>query len=155
MNNLRTLLLLLLFRCVLLSQNQVVLKPWVQVYGTDNNEQLGVYVNSIKPTTHFPYNVSASTTSLSNLYMLHTTSDTATKSIFWGQNVMTGDINGDGYEDVVLSKTSTDLYDTVYIYWGTATGVDTLNPLKIPGKKQLAGLRAKCVCDINNDGKPD
>jgi len=87
--------------------------------------------------------------------MLHTTSDTATKSIFWGQNVMTGDINGDGYEDVVLSKTSTDLYDTVYIYWGTATGVDTLNPLKIPGKKQLAGLRAKCVCDINNDGKPD
>ena len=155
MNNLRTLLLLLLFRCVLLSQNQVVLKPWVQAFGTDNGEELGVAVAGIKPTSNFSYNVTVSTGGITDLYSLHAISDTATKNIFLGRNIYTADLNGDGYTDVVFAKVSPVQADTVFIYWGTATGIDMQNPLVIPGEEQPADFSVKYVGDINNDGKAD
>ena len=155
MNNLKILLLLVLCTNLLSAQNQVVLKPWVQVYGTDNGEELGVAVAGIKPTSNFPYNVIVSTGGLTDLYSLHTLGDTATKNIFAGRNIYTADLNGDGFTDVVFAKVSPDQFDTVFIYWGTATGIDTLHPLVIPGEEQFADFSVKYVGDINNDGKAD
>lgn len=133
---------------------QVTLQPWVEVYGTVNGQQLGKYVTGITPSANLPYKAAVSKIGNTGIYRLNSPSDTSAQKVFLGENLLTADLNNDGLTDVVVGKTVNN-YDTVYVYWGTAAGIDTLNPLKIPGENQFDGLKPGCVGDVNNDGKPD
>jgi len=136
------------------AQTPIQLQPWLEVKGTVNGQQLGKYVTGIKPTLNFPYKAAVSKIGSTGIYSLQTQNDTAIRQIFLGENLLTGDLNNDGYTDVVMSKRTND-YDTVYIYWGNAAGIDTTNPLIIPGENKYDHFEAKCIGDINNDGKMD
>jgi len=133
---------------------QVVLQPWVEVYGTVNGQQLGKYVTGITPSVNLPYKAAISKVGSTGMYRLSTPTDTSTQEVYLGENLLTGDLNNDSYTDVVVGKTVNN-YDTVYIYWGTAVGIDTLNPLRIPGENQYDRLKPGCIGDVNNDGFAD
>jgi hypothetical protein len=133
---------------------QVTLQPWTEVFGTVNGQQLGKYVNRISPSANLPYKAAASKVGSTGIYRLNSPTDTSTQRVFFGENLLTGDLNNDGHTDVVVTK-SLNGWDTVSVYWGTATGIDTLNPLKIPGDAQGVNFGASCIADVNNDGHPD
>lgn len=133
---------------------QVVLQPWLEVFGTVNGQQLGKFVTGITPSANLPYKAAVSKVGSTGIYRLNTPTDTSAQQVFFGENLLTGDLNNDGFKDVVVSKTVNN-YDTVYIYWGTASGIDSLNPLRIPGENQFDGLKPSAIGDINNDGFTD
>ncbi len=133
---------------------QITLQPWAEHYGTTNGEQLGKYVTGITPSANLPYKAAVSKIGSTGIYRLNTPADTSTLQVYLGENLLTGDLNNDGFKDVVVSKTVNN-YDTVYTYWGTASGIDTLNPLRIPGENQFDFFGARCIGDVNNDGFPD
>ncbi len=133
---------------------QVTLQPWTEVFGTVNGQQLGKYVTGITPSANLPYKAAVSKVASTGIYRIDSPTDTSAQQIYLGENVLTGDLNNDGYKDVVMSKTVNN-YDTVFIYWGSASGIDTLTPLKIPGENQYDGLKPGCVGDVNNDGLID
>ena len=143
-----------------LADAQVTLQPWVEVFGTVNQQQLGVYVLGIVPSANLPFRAAVSThpnepnSGITRFYRLNSPTDTASQLILSGENPLIGDLNNDGFKDVVIGK-SVSGYDTVYIYWGTSTGIDTLNPLRIPGENQFDGLLPATIGDINNDGHED
>ncbi len=147
-------LLIIVSTISLLAQQPVVLQPWMQVEGTYNGQRLGSQVSIPQNNINFNFRALISDRKQTGCYTLNSISDTSIKKIIFGNNVLTGDLNDDGYTDIIINKT-TDDYDTVYIYWGVITGIDTLNPLIIPGEYQYDGLRALRVGDINNDGKQD
>jgi hypothetical protein len=143
-----------------LASAQVTLQPWVQVYGTVPQTQLGEYVLGITPSASLPYRAAVSdnpnTPGPATTRFLHlaSPSDTAPAVQLAGSHPLIGDLNDDGISDLVIVRT-VNAYDTVYIYWGTVSGLDTLNPLRIPGENQYDKLVPACMGDINNDGKTD
>jgi hypothetical protein len=139
------------------SSAQVVLQPWVQVYGTVGGQKLGAEVNRILPTANLPYKASIYSFGNTGVYMLRTQNDTAAQGIFFGNNMLTGDLNNDGWKDVVIHQgdpTYTRV-DTVLVYWGTSTGIDTSNPLRILGENPGDAFQPSCIGDVNNDGLID
>lgn len=78
----------------------------------------------------------------------------------WASGVAAGDLNGDGYPELVFANQGTEagaediqqLKDTgSYIYWGSATGFEL-------SKRTLVathGARDVAIADINGDGKAD
>jgi hypothetical protein len=91
---------------------------------------------------------------MTELFNLQTKTDTAAKMILLGENLITGDLNGDGNTDVVTRIGSYD--DTVVIYWGKATGIDTVRPTKLLWKEHLDGFGdAMCIGNIIGDSIPD
>ena len=139
-----------------LSTAQFVLQPWVQVFGTVPGQQLGAEVRGITPTSNLPYKASISSFGSTGLYTLQTPNDTGAQRTFFGGNMLTGDLNGDGYTDVVVRRGGTiTTVDTVLVYWGNSTGIDTLNPLRILGENPGDGFVPECIGDVNNDGYED
>lgn len=136
------------------AQSQPVLQRWVEVMGTVQNEELGTYVTGITPSANLPYRAAVSKVGSTAIYRLQSPADTIAQYKFIGENLLTGDLNGDGYQDIVIAK-YVNFDDTVFIYWGTSTGIDTVNPLKIPGENHGDWLWPICIGDINNDGKSD
>jgi len=133
---------------------QVTLQPWVERFGNTNGEQLGKYVAGITPSANLPHRAAISKVGSTGIYQLQDSTQTTPQRIFLGENLLTGDLNNDGFKDVVVGKTVNG-YDTVFIYWGTVSGIDTLNPLKIPSENQNDTFKPGCIDDINNDGYAD
>jgi len=146
--------ILLLLLLPFLVHAQVTLQPWVEVFGTTNGQQLGKYVTGIAPSSNFPYRAAVSKVGSTGIYRLNTPSDTSVQQVFFGENLLSGDLNNDGLKDIVLTKTASG-YDTVFIYWGTVTGIDTLSPLKIPSEGRFESFAARAIGDVNNDGFVD
>jgi len=143
-----------LFYAITALHAQVTLQPWMEVFGSTNGEQLGKYVTGIVPSANLPFKAAVSKVGSTGIYQLQDSTQTTPQRIFLGENLLTGDLNNDGFKDVVVGK-SVNGYDTVFIYWGTTTGIDTLNPLRIPGANQYDGLKPGCIGDLNNDGEMD
>ena len=137
----------------ILAQNEWALQEWIHVVGKSNGEQLGSFVNVVPYSTTLPYRAVVRGGAL-NLYSLQSNTDTTVRRVFFGNRMLAGDINDDGYTDVVCTKTTHD-YDTVFVFYGTVTGIDTLNPLIIPAEYQYDGLKAVAIGDVNADGKND
>ncbi len=163
------LLLMVFFPSILFAQNPnaVKLKQWLGVIGNMNGERLGGYVLGLKPGANLPYRAAVSWYKTSgdtsadgytSFFKLQSTIDTIPQLILYGTHPLVGDFNGDGFQDVAVVSGGwgpAHLHDTVYVYWGTATGIDTVNPLKIPEENYLDGIQPACVGDVNNDGKVD
>ena len=126
----RTILYILIASlCTLLSTawpQPIVLQPWTEVYGTVNGHQLGKYVTGITPSANLPYRAAVSQNGSMSFFRLNSPTDTAAQLTLLGENALTGDLNNDGWTDIVIGK-SVNNYDTVYIYWGTSTWIDTLS----------------------------
>lgn len=150
--------LLLILSCIVPlsahSQNEWTLQKWTEVKGTVGGEKLGTFVSSVPQNSNLPFKVAVSKSGSTSFFRLQTSADTVAVLSIAGESPLFGDLNNDGFLDVVVIKSVND-YDTVYVYWGTATGLDTLSPLKIPSENRFDVLRPSCVGDINNDGKPD
>lgn len=135
------------------SQNEWVLQPWLQVIGR-LGQGLGSNVASIKPRPNLPYKAMITDVRGVGFYSLQNQNDSLPKKMFSGYNAVSGDLNGDGYTDLVFSRYING-YDTVFVFWGNSTGIDTLNPLIIPNEHQYDGLSVGCIGDVDNDGKLD
>jgi len=142
------LLIILLLLITGESISQVRLNLWTEVYGTGLGEQLGNYVTYLSSIPNLPYRAAISKNGYTGLYILQNPSDTAVKRILPGENLHVGDLNGDGWKDVVLRQNS-----TVVIYWGTPTGIDTSNPTKLKGTAAFG--YAICIGNIIGDSIPD
>ncbi|MBA4312151.1 MAG: hypothetical protein C0417_05935 [Chlorobiaceae bacterium] len=147
-------LLLITFLITAPCYTQVTLQTWTEVYGTVNGQRLGQFVLGIKPTSNLPYRAAVSKNGSTSFFRLQTPTDTSAQLILQGENPLVGDLNNDGYQDVV-GRTTVSVWDTVLLYWGTPTGIDTLNPLVIHSENQYDELMPACIGDINNDGKSD
>ncbi|OGU63098.1 MAG: hypothetical protein A3C56_04140 [Ignavibacteria bacterium RIFCSPHIGHO2_02_FULL_56_12] len=137
----------------ILAQNEWALQEWIHVVGKSNGEQLGSFVNVVPYSTTLPYRAVVRGGAL-NLYSLQSNTDTTVRRVFFGNRMLAGDINDDGYTDVVCTKTTHD-YDTVFVFYGTVTGIDTLDPPIIPAEYQYEGLKSVAIGDVNTDGKND
>jgi hypothetical protein len=72
-----------------------------------------------------------------------------------------GDVNGDGYSDIIVGASLFDNVETdegaAYIYHGSATGVSTTPNLIIESNQVAAqlGFSVSCAGDVDNDGYSD
>jgi Secretion system C-terminal sorting domain/FG-GAP-like repeat/FG-GAP repeat len=143
----------------LLTQNEWPLQLWTQVPGSVPGELLGQFVTSIKPTANFPYRVAICRGDSVGVYTLQSPNDTIPKMKFPGVYFLSGDLNGDGYTDVVTGTRHImgpyTGYDTVRLYWGNAGGVDTTNPLIFASENRSDEVGPGCIADVNNDGYMD
>lgn len=139
------------------SFTQITLQPWTHVYGTTPGQALGRYANGITPSANFLYKASISSFGNTGLYTLQTPNDTGAQRIFVGNNMLTGDLNGDGRTDVILRKSGgASNMDTIIIYWGTSTGIDTLLPTKLHGLLPQDGFGASmCIGNLLGDSTAD
>ncbi|HCV43261.1 MAG TPA: hypothetical protein DGH68_07230 [Bacteroidetes bacterium] len=138
-------------------QAQVTLQPWTQVFGTTPGAQLGFYVNGHSPTSNFPFRASVYQLGNTGVYTLQNQTDTTVRGVFMGENLKTGDLNGDGWTDVVIHKSGGTTYvDTVLIYWGTSTGIDTVSPTRLTGSNVRETFGSSvCIGNVVGDSTVD
>jgi len=119
-------------------------------------QRLGAEVRAVAPSPNLLFKASISSFGNTGLYALLAPNDTGAQRVFVGSNMLTGDLNDDGWKDIVLRRAGTSTtVDTVLVYWGTPTGIDTLAPLLILGENPGDFFTPACIGDVNNDGKPD
>ncbi len=155
------LILIISLPSLVLAQNPkaVRLEQWMGVVGTNNQERLGTYVLGIKPSANLPYRAAVSRfdtngNGYTDFFRLQSPVDTIPGLTLCGIHPLVGDFNSDGFQDVAVARQNSG-YDTVYIYWGTSTGIDTVSPVKIPAENENDSFLPMCTGDINNDGKED
>lgn len=69
-----------------------------------------------------------------------------------------GDVNGDGYSDIMISAYGTSSYKgSVYLYFGSATGINSTPTITINGNStgDEFGYKLVCAGDVNGDGYSD
>lgn len=69
-----------------------------------------------------------------------------------------GDVNGDGYEDIIVSSRSFNNYTgKVWVYYGSSTGLETTAAWEKTGQQQSCryGYDIDGNLDVNNDGYDD
>ncbi|MGH7452012.1 MAG: FG-GAP repeat protein, partial [bacterium] len=140
------------------AQNEWVLQPYIEVTGTRALQELGKNVTGFMGSfSNNPFNVAVSEVGQTGLYTIHSPNDKTPQRIYFGENVVHGDFNGDHYTDFAIWR-NRNFYpiDTVIVYFGNAAGIDTTGNLIITSEADYVffGPR-KCAGDINGDGVDD
>jgi hypothetical protein len=163
-------LALLMIFCLMetIAQPPWVLQEYLHRTGSVSNQYLGKYVAGIgdynrdgKPDVAVASMVPSSfQIAQTGIWYVTANTDTLPNKIYFGQNMKQGDINGDGYRDLIIVKSPPDAsgegVDTVQIYFGNTAGVDS-----IPGRVLLGENRydffgySEAIGDINGDGIND
>jgi hypothetical protein len=80
-------------------------------------------------------------------------------SASFGASVTSGlDLNGDGYDDLVVGAREQDAYGTVYVYYGTASGLDRSTEVVLSSPTAADadfGDSVASAGDVNGDGYDD
>ncbi len=148
------------------AQTQWVLQPFMQYFGHVRGTVLGFRVKGfVGSHSNNPYNVAVAEgyNPIINdprllFYHISAPQDTIPRWIVWGaNNVDYGDFNDDSLTDLAIRKSiNTDHDDTVLVYLGNATGIDTIPSFKLLAEQQRSAFgRRMCVGDLNNDGTDD
>lgn len=148
MGRMKMLFIVMFLPVGLFAQKEWVLQPWTQIIG-QLGEALGLQVTSVTPRSNLPYKATISKLGSFGFYSIESQADTLPKRVYAGGYLLTGDLNDDGHMDIVGLKNHNSS-DTVYVYWGTETGIDTVSPLVIAER-----LTPLSITDINNDGRSD
>ncbi len=159
------LLLLLAQMSLAHAQTQWRLEAFVEYFGHVRGSILGFKVKGfVGSHANNPYNVAVAeynpTINDPRLLFYHisTPQDTTPRWIIpGGANVEHGDFNDDGFTDLAVWKSlNTDHDDTVLVYLGNPTGIDTIPSYKLSAEQQRSAFgRWMCVGDLNNDGTDD
>lgn len=76
-----------------------------------------------------------------------------------GERISTGDLNGDGYDDLILSEVADppDERGTLYIFYGSSSGLPSFIDIKEPpaNTTSILGIYNAFLYDVNKDGKGD
>jgi hypothetical protein len=158
----RTLLLLLATVTVAQAQNEWRLEPFLEYFGHVEGTLLGNRVKGfVGSYQNNPYNVAVAEgynpfIEAPRLLFYHIASpqDTTPRWIIpGGANLEHGDFNGDGFTDLAVWKSlKTGYNDTVLVYLGNTTGIDTIPAFKLPAEQQRSAFGSSmCVGDLNND----
>jgi MYXO-CTERM domain-containing protein len=87
------------------------------------------------------------------------TASDAAASASYGDAVSAGDLNGDGYDDLIVGAPGVSNLGQVYVYYGTATGVDTSSEQRLTASDGGGGDRfgdaVAGVGDLDGDGYDD
>lgn len=85
--------------------------------------------------------------------------ENATESQNFGVNVGIGDVDKDGYEDILIgANTFNNVQGRAYLYWGASrANMDTDCDLTFTGEAGRGGFAELCICDgdVNADGYAD
>lgn len=141
------------------SQHQWVLQEYLHRTGKNANEYLGGSVTGIGDFNEdgIPA-VAVSDYGNTGIWYITANTDTVPKRIFVGTNLAKGDINGDGYSDVVVAKIQQGGVglDTVFIYYGSPAGVDSVPDVALVGENINDAFGSSIVIgDLNGDGIDD
>ena len=113
---------------------------------------------SYSPTEILKEKIRIQRNNYSNIYPIIIEPDWITHSeLFtrYGDGISAGDLNNDGYDDVVIGAPGYDTSGAVFIYLGSTNG-PSINPDKtLYGTDIGFGDRVDCKGDINNDGYKD
>ena len=66
-----------------------------------------------------------------------------------------GDVNDDGYDDVIVTATKNSTYGSVYVYHGASTGVSSTATTRLTGVSYNFGVSVAGIGDSNSDGYAD
>ncbi len=138
------------------------MKAFLEYFGHVQGTSLGTRVKGfVGSHPNNPYNVAVvegynPAIEAARLLFYHIVSpqDTTPRWIIpGGANVEHGDFNGDGFTDLAVQKSvNVERNDTVLVYLGTATGIDTLPRFKLPAEREGSHFGfAMCAGDLNND----
>jgi hypothetical protein len=144
------------------AQSQWRLEAFLQYFGTAPGTSLGFRVKGfVGSQPNNPYNVAVAegynpTIEAARLLFYHITSpqDTTPRWIIpGGANVEHGDFNGDSFTDLAVQKSvNVERNDTILVYLGNATGIDTLPRFKLPAEREGSHFGfAMSAGDLNND----
>lgn len=147
----------------LTAQNEWVLQTYLEVAGDTVNQELGQFVTGFRNSRpNMPYNVAVGQSKSIGCYMIDAPDDTLPQRIFWGPNLVHGDFNGDGYTDLAVHQSYNMMFgddlDTVMIYLGNPTGIDTIPAVRLPEKpNNFANYFGDRMAsgDLNGDGFDD
>lgn len=151
----KILVVLFLVRSFSYAQNEWPLERWTEVCGTINGQKLGTFVAGVPPNPNLLYRAAVSRSGSTSFFRLQSPSDTSAQLTIPDENPLFGDLNSDGWLDVVTVKSSSNGNDTLCVFWGRAKGLELTNPLLIPNENRYDALRGKFIGDINNDGRAD
>jgi hypothetical protein len=166
----KTKILLLFMLAALLpvaqGQTQWRLEAFLEYFGNMQGTSLGARVKGfVGSRPNNPYNVAVAEgynpiiqAPRLRFYHIASPEDTTPRWIIpGGANVEHGDFNSDGLTDFAVWKTTNAGYgDTVLVYLGNTTDIDTIPAYKLPAEQAQSGFGSRmCVGDLNNDGFDD
>jgi hypothetical protein len=143
------------------TQTQWHLQNYLLRTGKAGGEEMGKAVKGIGDYDHDSnIEVAVADWPYTQIWSITANTDTVPKTRFRGVILEKGDINGDGYPDFVIGKPysfgSGGPMDTVFIYFGDSTGIDTIPNLILTGENQYDDFgRSIAIGDINHDGIDD
>ena len=73
----------------------------------------------------------------------------------YGESISSGDLNGDGFDDVAVGAPAYDTVGAVFIYYGSSSGPSIVPDKIINGSGTGFGVSISCEGDVNNDGYSD
>jgi hypothetical protein len=138
------------------AQHEWVLQPWVEVFGKVNNRELGKSLARLTPRPSFPYRLAVSEAGKTGLYRLQSATDTSVQIYLIGGELLPGDLDGDGIEDYAVRTPEDSIAnDSVYVFKGTAGGIDSVTAFVMGSEARSGVLRPMVIGDLDGDGIND